>query len=96
MKRLRNAILRWIKTLLEETEDDLSYIQPSDPTTRPTLREIRDNHIAHLTVASNQLHIRVGRLEAKMGLLLGMATALIVLVIGEFLDKNLVRIMEVF
>jgi hypothetical protein len=72
MKRVRKFLIR----LLEPTEDDLSeedqrvLVAPPDPNKPATLDELRDNHVYHLALGMNALHVRVGRLEAKVGLLL--------------------------
>jgi hypothetical protein len=67
---------RWLVKLLSDTEDDLSYITPPSSTAvggkRPTIRELRDVHLTALTDGVNGLHVRVGRLEAKFGLVLGL------------------------
>lgn len=70
-KRFKRFLIR----LLQDTEDDLSQdgiykieLRPHD--NPATLNELRDNHMYHLALAVNGLHIRVGRLEAKTGLIL--------------------------
>jgi hypothetical protein len=67
---------RWLVKLLSDTEDDLSFVTPPSSAAvggkRPTIRELRDGHLAALTTGVNALHVRVGRLEAKFGLVLGL------------------------
>ena len=84
---------RWLIRLLEDTEDDLgpdSGIVPvPEPDTRKpvgtvkeTLKELRDNHLYHQALAINALHIRIGRVEAKLGLQLALQLAIFGTVFG--------------
>ena len=82
MKRVRRFLIK----LLESTEDELDIEQiPSIPLQlgehgKATLDSIQNNHLYHLTVGHNQVSramnavlLRVGRLEAKVGLILALA-----------------------
>lgn len=74
MKRVRQFLIK----LLESTEDDLSgedqkiLVQLPDPGKRATLWELTNNHVYHLSLGVNALHIRIGRVEAKVGLMLAL------------------------
>lgn len=75
--KLLTQLRRFVIRILQDTEDDLEGIVPiPEPTGKATLQEIRDNHLYHQALAINGLHIRVGRVEAKIGLLLSLAFGL--------------------
>lgn len=66
--------------VLEDSEDDLAdttYVKTPDPSQPASLKEIRDNHLFHMSIAINGLHVRIGRLEAKTGLILALAFGLL-------------------
>lgn len=79
---------RFLIRLLEDTEDDLgedSGIVPvpePDPAKPASLKEIRDNHLYHQALAINALHIRIGRVEAKLGLQLALQFLIASAIVG--------------
>lgn len=94
MKKVRRFLVR----LLEDTEDDLS-IEQIPPIPIPldgihagaSLDSIQNNHLYHLTVGHNQhthainaLLTRVGRIEAKVGLIIGGISILVSAAIAPF------------
>ncbi len=70
---------RWLVSILQDTEDDrvanLPIPEP-DFSKRPTMKELRDNHLFHLGRGLNDMHVRMGRVEAKVGLLVRLAIAI--------------------
>ena len=70
MKRIRKFLIR----LLQDSEDELDdgVIPMPDPDSRPSMAKIQNNHLYHLTMGHNNLSIRVGRIDAKVGLLLAL------------------------
>ena len=99
------TVRRWVIRLLEDTEDSIPDVVipeipiPQVDNKRATLQEIRDNHIAHLTQGHNDLarsvngmHIRIGRLEAKLGFQLALQLAIFGTIIGAvfkvFLEES--------
>lgn len=89
------GVRRWLIRLLEDTEDDLTVIRDEDYITMPelhpekpaTLDELRDNHLMHLTMGMNGLHIRVGRLEAKTGLVLALLTFAVGVALAPWIEE---------
>ena len=78
------SIRRWFIRILQDTEDELESLVPViDADHEPTLWELRDNHMHHQAIAINSLHVRVGRIEAKTGLILAILFGLFGLALQE-------------
>ena len=84
MKRFRQFLIR----LLSSVEDDLSSgnVLVPPPAGPVTLRQLRDNDLAHHALALNSLHIRVGRLEAKVGMILTLSFMIATLILEPYLS----------
>ena len=70
--RWAKATAAFIKAVLAEFDDD----------TPKVIADIRDNHLAHLNVAITDLSARIGRMEGKLAILLGVCGMILMTVLG--------------
>lgn len=90
LKTLPHAARRFLVRILQDTEDDLednTVVPIPDVDKRATLQDIRDNHLFHQALAINGLHIRVGRVEAKVGLIIALILGLLSLAAEPLLQE---------
>lgn len=84
----------WLIKILQDTEDDLEEesivpvpdIEKNPPTVKQAVEEIRTNHLYHQAIALNSMHIRIGRVEAKVGLILALLLGILGLAARPILE----------
>lgn len=101
-------IRRFLIRLLEDTEDEIDVeLIPPIPmphiTADATLDSIQNNHLYHLTVGHNQMSrainavlIRLGRNEAKTGLVLGLLLFIASIIAAPLVETAITQIIRTY